>query len=1073
MSKRSGLLIGLILFIALFAAAAQAQGSPFVNITSPANNAIIDPTLPLNVTVNFGNAPEGGSSLLVRAWDDSETTMYGQASTLDLSLIPQMLTIDSFAPMPTAGSHGHLTAYMLDSGGTIIATSAPIPVTYGNAPPPPSPTNTPTNTPPAPTATNTPSGSTQVSITSPAGGSTVNPVSGVAVGGTGVSLTNTTVMVRLFNANNDEMGEQSTVPNGDNSWDLTVTKTQNVPITGTGSLIAYAISGGTTVAISNPVYVNFTGGPPPPTPTVQITFPLNGSIVDRTQPVTVSGTSSNLPGGATIQVQGYLNSGNLIAQGTATPNGSGNWTTTLNFLTAVNPGAVGYIIAYGMSGSTTVATSNTVNVTWGTGTNVSVGISQPAANTVVNITHLVHVSGTSHNLPTNQVTVRASRSDGTVIIEATANVNGSGNWSTDIPVNVTPGTPGIVYVFARDSGGSLVAQNSVNVTWGSSSASALVVITYPQQGAIVGVNGSAIQVNGFGNNVPGNTVGVRALDTFGNVLSQQSAVLDQQGNWTTYLNVNVAPGTPGSLYAYVTNSPSGSIIASSRVNVTFGGQCFIRTDWPIYVVQAGDTLLRIAQKVGSTVTALAYANCIPNANLVYTGQQLRVPQLPVTPQPQNVTLRIISPIDGAQVDTLQRVVVTGAGMNIVGDNVVVRALDSSGNLLAQQVATIGPMGSNGESPWQVSLSILLSNSTPGTLYAFVQTPSTANILADALVSVNFIGTAAETAPPGEQRLIINTPTDNSPVSASGSIQVTGQVMGPIDGNVMVRLLDNQSNVLAEVEATLEEADAQGNANWQAVFTAVNVPAGTRGMVYAYVPTPFDLPDGLADSVNVSFGQPGSGAFVTIADPLPYATLDTSSPIAISGTGGSLFQGNVVVRALDAQGNVLTETSTALNPSTGTWQTTLTVNVAQGTRGSIVAFSTTGQNGSIAAFASIYVTFGDATSSANFVKINAPLQGSLIDPAQTLMIAGTADGRNGNSVKVQIVDDQGNVLVEQPRNLNPSLNGNYSVWQMLVELRGMAPGTHLRIIALTTSRFDGTTLATDSVDITVGPGSQTQ
>ena len=66
-----------------------------------------------------------------------------------------------------------------------------------------------------------------------------------------------------------------------------------------------------------------------------------------------------------------------------------------------------------------------------------------------------------------------------------------------------------------------------------------------------------------------------------------------------------------------------------------------------------------------------------------------------------------------------------------------------------------------------------------------------------------------------------------------------------------------------------------------------------------------------------------------------------------------------------------------------------------------------------------------------------------------------------------MDDQGNVLVEQPRNLNPSENGDFGVWQMLVELQSMPAGTHLRINALTTSKVDGTTLATDSVDIIVG------
>ncbi len=154
--------------------------------------------------------------------------------------------------------------------------------------------------------------------------------------------------------------------------------------------------------------------------------------------------------------------------------------------------------------------------------------------------------------------------------------------------------------------------------------------------------------------------------------------------------MNVAPGTPGAIYAFITSPQNGSIIASSRVDVYFNGQCYIRTDWPIYVVQAGDTLLRIAQRVGTSVTDLAYSNCITNANLVYTGQALRVPRLPVTPQPQPVTISILSPSDNAQVDATERVTVTGSGTNLAGNDVVVRALDSNGNLLAQQTTRRRP-----------------------------------------------------------------------------------------------------------------------------------------------------------------------------------------------------------------------------------------------------------------------------------------------------------------------------------------------------------------------------------------------
>ena len=132
-----------------------------------------------------------------------------------------------------------------------------------------------------------------------------------------------------------------------------------------------------------------------------------------------------------------------------------------------------------------------------------------------------------------------------------------------------------------------------------------------------------------------NTVTVRALDTFGNVLAQQTTTnVPDTNNWQTLLTSSTSRRERrDGCSPYATSPQNGAIVASSTVNVSYGAQCFVRTDWPIYVVQAGDTLLRIAQRVGSTVTELAYANCLPNANLVYVGQQLRVPRLPVPRRP--------------------------------------------------------------------------------------------------------------------------------------------------------------------------------------------------------------------------------------------------------------------------------------------------------------------------------------------------------------------------------------------------------------------------------------------------------
>ena len=45
----------------------------------------------------------------------------------------------------------------------------------------------------------------------------------------------------------------------------------------------------------------------------------------------------------------------------------------------------------------------------------------------------------------------------------------------------------------------------------------------------------------------------------------------------------------------------------------------------VYVVQAGDTLFSIATRFGSTVTDIALANSIRDANYIYVGQRLIIP----------------------------------------------------------------------------------------------------------------------------------------------------------------------------------------------------------------------------------------------------------------------------------------------------------------------------------------------------------------------------------------------------------------------------------------------------------------
>lgn len=103
-------------------------------------------------------------------------------------------------------------------------------------------------------------------------------------------------------------------------------------------------------------------------------------------------------------------------------------------------------------------------------------------------------------------------------------------------------------------------------------------------------------------------------------------------------------------------------------------------------------------------------------------------------------------------------------------------------------------------------------------------------------------------------------------------------------------------------------------------------------------------------------------FVTITAPANGAVL--SPTFEVRGTGGGLFEGNVVVRAFNNSGVMLAEKATIVqSPTAGTggsgpWAVMLTVNVPGGTPGRITAGSPGTPN---VTEASVNVVFGTAPS----------------------------------------------------------------------------------------------------------------
>jgi hypothetical protein len=117
-------------------------------------------------------------------------------------------------------------------------------------------------------------------------------------------------------------------------------------------------------------------------------------------------------------------------------------------------------------------------------------------------------------------------------------------------------------------------------------------------------------------------------------------------------------------------------------------------------------------------------------------------------------------------------------------------------------------------------------------------------------------------------------------------------------------------------------------------------------------------------VEVSLGRTAVvEAYVKIDEPAQGAVLDIARSVVVRGRGAGLTEGNVVVQALDAQGNVLTQVPTTLQGQDvgtggeGGWSAELTIEVEPGTAGKIRAFSPSPKDGSIIAEDSVDVSLG--------------------------------------------------------------------------------------------------------------------
>ena len=456
------------------------------------------------------------------------------------------------------------------------------------------------------------------------------------------------------------------------------------------------------------------------------------------------------------------------------------------------------------------------------------------------------------------------------------------------------------------------------------------------------VTSGALTVTGTAANVFENNVIVQIRDAYSRVLVQTATTANASGAWAATVSLLIANGSTGSVRAWAQSPADGSVMAEAVVNVTFSSTCSPRTDWPTYTVQAGDSLLSIANSVGSTTGELTAANCLSNPNLIFTGTQLYVPRLPSTAPTVPAEVVISAPAANAVVSAGPAVQVNGTTTGAPVGNTFVRLLDASGTVLAEQIVTVTQSSPDGPWSWQVSLNTAnIPSGTRLTVYAYTVNSVDGSVLAAAVNSISF-GQPF----PTQAFITIANPLPYTQINdAASSISISGRAGNLVDVITVVALNDN-----GDVLATTTTNNPQGaDGEWAVSLT---VPEVRRGQIVAYSGNQVTQSIEALAAIDVIFGNPTLAAtYVLLNTPLPQSLITATEPyLVVAGSARGVFADRITVNVLDENQNILLSAPAQVNLNTGAWSLTTTANtlISASRRLSLQVIATTPDGGVLAA-----------------------------------------------------------------------------------------------------------------------------
>lgn len=632
-------------------------------------------------------------------------------------------------------------------------------------------------------------------------------------------------------------------------------------------------------------------------------------------------------------VQARKADGTILSQVAALVSGnlgeSGQWQVTL--VVNVPLGTAGNLYAFGLAPDTgALLADDQINVTYGQAPNVTatptatatpqpkIKIDQPADGSIVD-PNQVQVSGSGSAIPGNNVIVRALDAGGYILAEQATTMSGSsgatGNWTVKLSVHANPGSSGSVVAYAIDpTSGLVLTTDRIRVTYGQAPAPVppMLKINQPTQGATVDA-GNGFVVSGVSAALPTNTIVVQLYNPANQIIYQTVTSPGSSGQWSVAIRLYIATGTPARIWVFSPSPVNGQPLVGDQVNITLSSPCLVRTDWPTYVVQPGDTIYSIAQSIGVDMATLILGNCLTNPNVIAVGQILYVPTLPppgIVPSTPAVTITLptangILPVAGS-------VIVTGSSSWTQPGTVLVRALDNMGKVLDEKRAIALGAAVNGLWQWQVPLNLTDAvTGTFGTLFAYV--PSAQGSLFAAYQAIPIIYGADQSLP----YISIQSPAPYVAQSLDQGVVVKGVARGITSGFVTVQALDSAGNVLAQLPTIVQSAQAGGQGTWVVTLPVTWIGHG-RIVVSAN-----DAASGALitqAAVTVLFGTPSSQAsYVHVTYPLPDTLLRSSNDlIAVAGYAGGLITNTVYLSALDAGNRVRFVIPVTVDLATGRW-----------------------------------------------------------------------------------------------------------------------------------------------------------